>query len=82
MILRREVLNDGRVWHELPVELVHEDDGLLVTRVEPGAPMTYPLGFHPWHPKPAWEGDAVTMLHRPGDWYAVWRLTHGWYVNF
>ena len=70
-MIRREVLNDGRCWAEIEVELVHEDDGLLVTYIPTGAPMRYPLGFHPWFPRPAWEGHGVLMLHRPGDWYAV-----------
>lgn len=81
-MIRREILNDGRCWCEIDVELAHEDDGLLVTAIASGAPIRYPLGFHPWYPKPAWEGDGVLMLHRPGDWYSVWRFPHGWYVNF
>jgi hypothetical protein len=82
MIVRREILNDGRCWCEIDVQLVHEDHELLAIFVAPGAPIRYPLGFHPWHPKAAWEGDGVPMLQRPGDWYSVWRFPHGWYVNF
>jgi hypothetical protein len=86
-MIRREVLNDGRVWLEQDVELVREGPELLAVWVAPGAAMRYPLGFHPWYPKPAWEGPGVLQLQRPGDWYAVWVFRRedefaGWYVNF
>jgi hypothetical protein len=86
-VIRREVLNDGRVWLEQDVELVREDAELLAVWVAPGSAMRYPLGFHPWFPKPAWEGPGVLQLQRPGDWYSVWAFRRGdefagWYVNF
>jgi hypothetical protein len=86
-MIRREVLNDGRVWLEQDVELVREDPELLAVWVAPGSAIRYPLGFHPWYPKPAWEGPGVLQLQRPGDWYAVWVFRRedefaGWYVNF
>lgn len=82
-MIRRELLNDGRCWLEMDVDLLHEDEGLLATFTPAGAELRYPLGdLHPWWPKTAWEGDGVTMLQRPGDWYGVWRFPVGWYVNF
>jgi hypothetical protein len=88
-VIRREILNDGRCWAEIDVDLVYEDDDLFVTYIPSGAALRYPLGFHPWYPKPRWEGQGVLMLHRPDDWYAVWvfwrgdeREFAGWYINF
>jgi predicted RNA-binding protein associated with RNAse of E/G family len=88
-VVRREVLNDGRCWLETDVTVVHDDTELLVTYLAGGTPLRYPLGFHPWHPKAAWEGHGVLMLHRPDDWYSVWafwrgeaREFAGWYLNF
>jgi uncharacterized protein DUF402 len=88
-MIRREVLNDGRVWLEAEVELVLEDNQQFVTYLPGGAELRYPLGFHPWYPKAAWQGHGVLMLHRPADWYSVWvfwqgdgREFAGWYVNF
>ena len=88
-VVRREVLNDGRCWAEIDVLVVRDEPKLLVTYIPTGAPMRYPLGFHPWYPKPAWEGHGVLTLQRPDDWYAVWvfwrgaaREFAGWYINF
>jgi hypothetical protein len=86
-MIRREVLNDGRVWLEQDVELVREDSDLLAVWVAPGSAMRYPLGFHPWYPKAVWEAPGVLQLQRPGDWYGVWVFRRddefaGWYVNF
>lgn len=89
LVVRREVLNDGRCWLEQDVVVVQDDGELLVTYVAPGSALRYPLGFHPWHPKPAWQGNGVLHLQRSGDWYAIWVFWHGeerefagWYVNF
>jgi hypothetical protein len=89
IVLRREMLNDGRCWLEQDVEVVRDEPELLATYVAPGSPLRYPLGFHPWHPKPAWEGNGVLHLQRPDEWYAIWvfwrgadRAFAGWYVNF
>lgn len=89
MIERREVLH-GRTWLSMPVTVVEDDRDVLAARVDPGAPMTFPphpFGPHPWSAQAAWGGTTVLQLHRPGDWYAVWRLFDrdrdlGWYVNF
>jgi len=88
VVVRREVLNDGRCWLELPVIVVRDDTQLLATYIAPNAPMRYPLGFHPWHPKERWQGNGVLMLQRPGEMHAVWVFWHGdkrkfagWYVN-
>jgi Protein of unknown function (DUF402) len=89
VVVRREVLNDGRCWLELPVIVVRDEPRLLVTYIANGAPMRYPLGFHPWFPKERWQGNGVLMLHRPHDAHAVWVFWHGeerefagWYINF
>jgi len=88
VVVRREVLNDGRCWLELPVIVVSDDPGMLATYIAPNAPMGYPLGFHPWYPKERWRGNGVLMLQRPGEMHAVWVFWHGderefagWYVN-
>jgi hypothetical protein len=89
IVVRREVLNDGRCWCEIDVTVVEDEPELLVTYIASGAPMRYPLGYHPWFPKAAWEGHGVLTLQRPQDWYAVWvfwrgdeREFAGWYINF
>lgn len=95
-ILRREVLNDGRCWLEVPVLVVQDNEDLLATYIPGGAPFTFPpgpwptsTGFHPWHGRIAWEGNGMLSLQRPGDAYAIcvfWfgddREFRGWYVNF
>jgi len=95
VIVRREVLNDGRVWAEIPVIVVRDDPELLVTYVADGAPLRFPpgdwptaTGLHPWHGKARWRGPGVLMLQRPGDAYAVWVFRapvtlefRGWYIN-
>jgi hypothetical protein len=96
LVTRREVLNDGRSWMQVPVRVVRDDDELLATYLARGAAFTFPPGdwptedgLHPWHGKDAWEGNGVLMLQRPGEWYAIWifwfgaeREFRGWYVNF
>jgi hypothetical protein len=96
IVLRREVLNDGRCWLEVPVVVVQDSDDLLATYIASGAPLTFPpgewpgeTGRHPWHGKAVWEGNGVLMLQRPGEAHAIWlfwfgdeREFRGWYVNF
>jgi hypothetical protein len=96
LITRREVLNDGRSWMQVPVRVVLDDDELLATYIARGAPFTFPPGdwptgngLHPWHGKAAWEGHGLLMLQRPGESYAIWifwfdaeREFRGWYINF
>jgi hypothetical protein len=95
VIVRREVLNDGRAWLEIPVIVVDDRPDLLGTYIAGGAPFRFPPGdwptangLHPWHDRPHWEGHGVLMLQRPGDSYAIWVFWHGperefrgWYVN-
>ena len=95
VVVRREVLNDGRAWLEVPVIVVRDDDELLATFIAEGAPFRFtaglwpaPGGRHPWHGKERWHGHGVLMLQRPGEAHAVWlfwrgreRTFAGWYVN-
>jgi hypothetical protein len=95
LIVRREVLNDGRAWAEMEVRVVVDNDDLLATYMATGASFTFPPGewpiaggLHPWHAKERWRGNGVLMLQRPGDAYAIWvfwfgpeRDFRGWYVN-
>ena len=95
VILRREVLNDGRPWLEVPVVVVRDEPELLATYIAEGTPFAFPEGAfptpdgrHPWHGRRRWEGHGVLMLQRPGEAHAIWvfwdgpeREFHGWYVN-
>jgi hypothetical protein len=95
VIVRREVLNDGRAWLELPVVVVRDEPELLATYVPEGTSFHFPEGDwptangrHPWHGRSCWQGHGVLMLQRPGEAHAVWvfwhgpeREFHGWYVN-
>ena len=95
VVIRREVLNDGRVWLEVPVIVVRDDEELLATFIAEGAPFRFPAGTwpaprgrHPWHGKERWHGHGVLMLQRPGEAHAVWlfwrgraRTFAGWYIN-
>jgi hypothetical protein len=95
IVLRREVLNDGRSWAEVPVIVVRDEPELLATYIASGAPFRFPpgewptaTGVHPWAGKERWHGHGVLMLQRPGEGHAVWvfwlgeqRAFHGWYVN-
>ena len=95
VVIRREVLNDGRAWLEVPVIVVRDTDELLATFIAQGAPFRFPPGpwpaphgRHPWHGKAHWHGHGVLMLQRPGEAHAIWlfwrgarRTFAGWYVN-
>lgn len=95
VVIRREVLNDGRCWLSVPVVVVRDEPDLLATYIAEGAPFTFPPGDwpsadrrHPWATRACWTGHGVLMLQRPGDAYAIWvfwhgpaREFHGWYVN-
>jgi len=94
-VLRREVLNDGRSWAEMPVIVVRDEPELLVTYLAEGAPFRFPEGtwptpngLHPWHGKQRWHGNGTLMLQRPREMHAIWvfwqgkrREFTGWYVN-
>lgn len=89
VVVRRERLNDGRCWLEAAVIVVRDEPDLLATYVPSGAPLRYPLGFHPWLRKERWEGNGVLTLQRPDELHGVWvfwrgeeRAFAGWYVNF
>jgi hypothetical protein len=95
VILRREVLNDGRPWLEVPVIVVRDEPGLLATYISEAAPFRFPpgpwpteSGLHPWHGKERWYGHGLLMLQRPDERHAVWlfwcgarREFAGWYLN-
>jgi hypothetical protein len=95
VILRREVLNDGRAWVEIPVVVVRDEPELLATYIPEGTPFRFPdgdwptpTGVHPWHGRKRWQGHGVLMLQRPGEAHAIWVFWHGperafrgWYVN-
>ncbi len=95
VVVRREVLNDGRAWLAVPVIVVRDDAELLATFIAEGAPLSFPEGpwptvdgRHPWHGKERWHGHGVLMLQRPGEAHAVWvfwrgpqRAFAGWYIN-
>ena len=95
VVLRREVLNDGRCWCRFPVRVVQDNDELLATYIAPAGRFDFPPGpwpiaggLHPWHGKERWEGNGVLMLQRPDEAYAIWvfwfgaeRAFRGWYVN-
>jgi hypothetical protein len=95
VVLRREILNDGRSWAEVPVIVVRDEDELLASYIASEAPFRFPegewptaSGVHPWAGKERWHGHGVLMLQRPGDAYAVWvfwrgeqRTFQGWYIN-
>ncbi len=96
VILRREVLNDGRCWAEFPVRVVQDTPELLAAEIFTGSPFTFhegdwptPTGEHPWAGRKCWTGHGALTLQRPGDAYGVWafwegpmRTFAGWYVNF
>ena len=95
VIVRRHVLNDGRMWLAFPVVVVRDEPELLVTYLAEGTPFHMPEGpwptadgLHPWHGRPAWHGHGTLMLNRPGEMHGVWVFWHGperafagWYVN-
>jgi hypothetical protein len=95
VVVRREVLNDGRCWEEIPVIVVLDDDALLATYIADGAPLRFPPGdwptpngLHPWHGKKRWRAPGVLTLQRPAEMHAIWVFWHGyarelagWYVN-
>lgn len=95
VILRREVLNDGHAWLEVPVVVVLDEPSLLASYLAEGTPFHFPdaewptaNGRHPWHARERWEGHGVLMLQRPGEAHAIWvfwdgpeRTFGGWYVN-
>ena len=94
VIVRREVLNDGWAWLEIPVVVVRDDDGAArdlhpdrrAVHVPAGAGRR--AGGIRGHGSERWQGHGVLMLQRPGDAYAVWVFWHGaerefrsWYLN-
>jgi len=95
VVIRREVLNDGRAWLLAPVVVVRDEPDLLATYLPEGTPFEFPDGDwpsvdgrHPWHGRGSWEGHGLLMLQRPGESYAIWVFWHGpqrefrgWYVN-
>jgi hypothetical protein len=95
VILRREVLNDGRCWAQFPVVVVRDEPGLLATYIPEGTPFGFPDGDwpidggrHPWAGRERWTGHGALMLQRPHEAHAVWafwhgpeRAFHGWYLN-
>jgi hypothetical protein len=90
--VRREVWR-GLPWAAMPVIVVEDEPGLLVTYIAEGAPFAFPEGDwpgggHPWQEKAAWRGNGALTLQRPGEAHGVWvfwrgreRRFAGWYVN-
>ena len=80
-------------WLAIPVVVISDEPGLLVTYLPERAPIRFaegdwPGGEHPWIHREHWEGHGTLMLRRPGDRYSVWlfwqgeeRRFWGWYVN-
>lgn len=95
VIVRREVLNDGRPWLGLAVRVVEDTPEHLVTYAAEGAALGFPEGVfptpdghHPWRGRTAWQGHGTLMVQRPDEDVAVWHFWHGpdrrflsWYVN-
>jgi hypothetical protein len=44
VVVRREVLNDGRAWAEIAVIAVEDTPSLLATYIPQGAPFRFPPG--------------------------------------
>ena len=44
IVLRREVLNDGRSWMSVPVVVVEDRPDLLATYIAEGTPFEFPDG--------------------------------------
>ena len=94
VVVRREVLNDGRCWCQFPVRVVQDKTSCsrrtsrwrgvrLPARRLADRGRTASLGG-----KDRSDGNGVLMLQRPGEAYAIWvfwfgpeRAFHGWYVN-
>lgn len=84
LVVRREVLSDGRPWQASPVRVVEDSVRWLVTYLPSGAPLEFPEGCfptesgrHPWDPGAGghrWEGHGVLMVQRPGEHYACWHF--------
>jgi hypothetical protein len=79
IVIRQEVLNDGRTWLRVPTVVVHDAPDLLATYIAEGTPFEFPAGdwpapggVHPWHGRQRWQGHGLLMLQRPGDSYAIW----------
>ena len=95
VVVRREVLNDGRCWAAFPVVVVRDEPELLATYIPEGTPFSFPDGDwpieggrHPWAERERWTGHGALMLQRPEEAHAIWvfwhgpeRAFHGWYVN-
>jgi len=95
VIVRREVLNDGRLWMASTVRVVEDTPDQLVTYLPSGTPFafldgTFPsdTGHHPWEEQGRWGGHGTLMVQRPGDDYAVWHFWSNpersfacWYIN-
>lgn len=85
----------GKSWLDMSPRVVRDEPGELVFYIPSGSPLIYPpgdwpapSGDHPWLPNPAWQGNGVLMVHRPGDHHAVWHFWDGpgrkfshWYIN-
>lgn len=97
VIVRREVLNDGRPWLAMMVYVVEDSDEQLVTYLPGGTEFgfldgQFPTcnGLHPWnHGTRRWLGHGTLMVQRNGEGHAVWHFWDGpdrtfqwWYINF
>ena len=95
VIVRREVLNDGRAVARAPGRRRARRAGAARDLHRRGNAVSLPgrrladaERAHPWHGRTRWEGHGVLMLQRPGEAHAIWVFWHGpereftgWYVN-
>ena len=85
----------GRPWLCVPVYVIDDRGGQLVSYIPSGAEFSFPEGDwpsptrrHPWHGRKSWHGNGVLMIQKPEEHHAIWhfwegpdRRFAGWYIN-